>query len=743
MKHSFLCVFALLLGTQWALAQKQKPVDTVYSFGGHNNMVTASVKGKTCYLQFGGGKKKEVGSYLNKDSAQKHYAALLDSLIFNECKPLTDQEDINLHLFANTFAAKIVGMLFPSPNIIHPFVVVDSVRLDATHTLYLQKTNENRLVLSENTSPELSKVILTWDPSGKFISFDPSAFNGNPLLQRYLPACISLQKKNAKAQYPQFYLLYDGSVPQYELIASNGSSSGSHTKVMITPAIGDTLIEQGNPTILTIDGKKFNVQPVKDSMGTAPEKTGKARASPKGRLISHQQFTCSLAGPNNIASYLYTPAPTDSIVFSLKIPGRTVPDTVMPIDFSMAELSDWVKSVIPNGACENEQTENLLLNFARFTADRVSYYEKGYLSALQKALADTPQAKIATPPKSSADSTPTKKQAPTADPTDSLSQNILNNITFLNAFNFDFTGKLTTSYMGVFNIFAPDFLNRKGKKWWSFGFIAGIEKINYGTANINGNDSSQTMYTRQYVLANPVNYDFVSQQITPGSKFYYEYNKYTFQSQNTVWSIYFQPTFRTNFIEFKKKDPKAGLYIHGHVELLVNEWTSTISYRTLSMDSAYYGAGSPPASTINTYLPTQYTASTTILTENFGAGLTYYVAPFAKDTSSHFFIQGTVGVSLNSPNFGNLGTYVTRSSQTTVQLPNINGTFNQAITYPCTKAFYLVRSIFLQTLSNKTELILGTTIRGLFGPGSNAPQYAIYVGLNLDLSIITDLFSSK
>jgi hypothetical protein len=54
----------------------------------------------------------------------------------------------------------------------------------------------------------------------------------------------------------------------------------------------------------------------------------------------------------------------------------------------------------------------------------------------------------------------TKSKSDTAANTkgDSLAKySVLNNMTLLNAFNFNFSGKLTSSYLGLFNIFAPNF----------------------------------------------------------------------------------------------------------------------------------------------------------------------------------------------------------------------------------------------------------------------------------------------
>lgn len=323
---------------------------------------------------------------------------------------------------------------------------------------------------------------------------------------------------------------------------------------------------------------------------------------------------------------------------------------------------------------------------------------------------------------------------------------MLNNITILNAFNFDFNGPLTTSYLGLVNVFAPDFFSRRvGRKDGRFGFFAGLEKINYSTANINGNDSTQTQYAFQWVLANPTGYNYVTNQISPGSKIYYEYNKYSFSSKNTVISLYFDPTYRTGIIPFDPTDSKVGIYWHVHAEFMVNKWTNISSFGTLSRDSLNYGSpstsglASPPGSYVHPYLTSPINVDYTIISGNFGIGTTLYVAPFPKDSSTHVFFQATFGASVNSPNFGNLTTFVVNKGNGLISLPNIDGAPAAPITYPHLKAFWLIRSSLMQSLSNKTELILGATIRGVFP--SVAPQYAIYFGLNLDFSALTGLFS--
>ena len=76
------------------------------------------------------------------------------------------------------------------------------------------------------------------------------------------------------------------------------------------------------------------------------------------------------------------------------------------------------------------------------------------------------------------DKTITKEKAPS---TKNDSTAIWNNITFLNAANFDFSDNLTGTYLGKLNIYAPDIKDNL------FGFNAGIMRIKF-----NYKDSSNS-----------------------------------------------------------------------------------------------------------------------------------------------------------------------------------------------------------------------------------------------------------
>jgi len=297
-------------------------------------------------------------------------------------------------------------------------------------------------------------------------------------------------------------------------------------------------------------------------------------------------------------------------------------------------------------------------------------------------------------------------------------------ITFLNAVNFDFGNKLTPSYLGLLNIFAPNLHHTY------FGFNAGIEKINYSSSNINGNDSSSVRYFQQNFVVNPLQvfrsnrYDTVLN----GAKYVQEYNQYSFTTANTVWSIYFQPLYK--IVCWGRG--KEGLYVHAHLELLVNQWSRTSTIKNLYTnpdtavavapysrgDSSFYWVKNNPI--VSNY---------NFLTGNFGAGITYYtnLHTSRKDTSTHFWGQFTTGWSINAPNFDQLNNPEI--------IPTPSGTYSQnIINYQTAQAFYLAKMNFIESLSSSSQIIIGAVIRGLYK--SPNVQYALFAGLNLDLSTL-------
>jgi hypothetical protein len=300
------------------------------------------------------------------------------------------------------------------------------------------------------------------------------------------------------------------------------------------------------------------------------------------------------------------------------------------------------------------------------------------------------------------------------------------NINILTAANFDFTGKLSASYLGLFNVFAPNIANTK------FGFNFGIEKISYSATNINGNDSNQVEYFPQNFLLNPLAVNRQSNTINAGARYLQQYNQYTFTSSNRVWSFYLAPLWR--LIRLDQKDGRMGLFAHFHTELLINQWTRTASVRNLyqNPDTLTVAGNSTPAAGFYWVAKNPIVANYNFISGYFGAGLTLFTNLY--DGKSLFFCQGTLGYANHTPDFSRL-------TDPTLLL-NANGTYSgNDVVSPKTKAFYLLRTNFIQELSTKSQLVIGFLIRGNFADVNC--QYAAFVGLNLDLQAIAKLITGN
>ncbi|MBS1587051.1 MAG: hypothetical protein JSS82_16075 [Bacteroidetes bacterium] len=263
---------------------------------------------------------------------------------------------------------------------------------------------------------------------------------------------------------------------------------------------------------------------------------------------------------------------------------------------------------------------------------------------------------------------------------------------FLNAVNFDFTGKVDVSYVGHVNIFAP---SRDTAR--PFGFNVGMMKLNYGII-----DTLHEQVRYENVVRNPL------QNVDSGSAYLRQANKYKTITGSTVWSLYAQP----NFLLYGSRDPDSNfIYLHGHMELLVSKWTASTTITNLSTDTMIYHNDIPQDSFIHRS-ELQSSSSATKLDGYFGLGLTFALHPWPK---SLFFFQPTMGVTTDYPRVMN--NYVP-----VVIDPGKNHGW---------RGFYLIRAYFTQALNENTQIVLGTDIRGLL-PRYD-PQYAAYAGVNLSV----------
>jgi hypothetical protein len=298
--------------------------------------------------------------------------------------------------------------------------------------------------------------------------------------------------------------------------------------------------------------------------------------------------------------------------------------------------------------------------------------------------------------------------------------------TFLNAANFDFSGKLQTSYLGMLNLFSPKAFGQR------FGFIAGIEKINYANG-ILGNDTAQTEYfTQNYVRPQDwINNTGSRDSVRSGATYQHEFNQCVFKSSNTAWSFYTEPIWKIVPLDKYPSDHNLGIYLHLHGEMMLNVWSRTQTETNLTDTALVYTPNGGPNNVWgNQIIRVQSTApvvaNKTIFTGLFGIGPTFFVNPFhnlKKDSSSRFFFQTTIGVAIDAPNFSAL------TNQSYPLAPN--GTYEVATTYSKLKAFYLLKAHFIHNLSSNTQLIVGFLVRDLL-PSQN-PQYAAFIGLNVSV----------
>lgn len=309
--------------------------------------------------------------------------------------------------------------------------------------------------------------------------------------------------------------------------------------------------------------------------------------------------------------------------------------------------------------------------------------------------------------------------------------NLLNSITVLSAINFDFVNN-GASFLGLFNIYAPHAFGK------ICGVMTGIEKINYSAATINNNDSSRAYYILQNLVDR---FDFIPRSrnrpgpdsVRGGAQYHAQFKQYTYSNTDVVWSFYFDPMVRIGCFRYTSKDNKTGIFLNGHFEFLVNEWTRITNFQTLADHLDTAGPSNMPLSNAIYVSNSKVVSNFNFLSSYIGLGLTFYYRPFPGNARTHMFFQPAIGVAINSPAFDQL------YGSTAPPSPNGDLSFNGYNSTP--RAFYLIRSIFLSDISDQSQLIVGFSIRGLMP--TKYPQYAAYLGLNIGLSALTDLFSDK
>lgn len=287
---------------------------------------------------------------------------------------------------------------------------------------------------------------------------------------------------------------------------------------------------------------------------------------------------------------------------------------------------------------------------------------------------------------------PSTNQAQTPDPNTS--------VTYLNAANFDFTGLGKTNYLGHLNV------TNLPSAIYKFGWSAGMMKINYNP------DSTSKILSFRNITEDPL------KPITVGTKYYKQSSYLSTILTNSAFSMYMQPTFEI----WEDANRNSIILLHAHIELLNFTLNANTTYsNTQQEENTYTVKDSISHLSINRGNYKDTSATTMKRTQSngyFGIGPTFIL----KASNIQFNFEATYGKTDNFPNFQG---YLGRTSPT----------FNKWT------SFYLFRANFDIDMSDKTKLIVGTDIRGLLP--DYVPLYAVYIGINLDLSELKNLFSKQ
>lgn len=284
-------------------------------------------------------------------------------------------------------------------------------------------------------------------------------------------------------------------------------------------------------------------------------------------------------------------------------------------------------------------------------------------------------------------------------------------VLYFNGANFDPGEKTHTTYVGHLNLYAPSFFGIRSDLHW--GFNTGVLRLKY-----NGNDTLLQQTQIENVQIDPL------RPMTQGSKYLRQLNSYSGSIKRSTTSYYFQPLFRL-FPFAPNEAAKTQIYLHGHFELLLSKWSSTVNMTTLTQDTATYDTTSHAVFRSGLNNTTQ-TYNSTHEYGYFGGGLTFDFCPW--DNGS-FFFQPTAGITTDYPQYVNAAGFagpLLRPDHSSFK--KFNG-------------FYLVRAYYTQSLSSGATGVLGIDVRGILP--KYAPQFAAYIGVNLKLDALFQLLGSK
>lgn len=277
-------------------------------------------------------------------------------------------------------------------------------------------------------------------------------------------------------------------------------------------------------------------------------------------------------------------------------------------------------------------------------------------------------------------------------------------IMLLNAYNFDFGGtKLASNYVGHLNLFAPALDNKK--RW---GFNTGIMKISYGQKDTTGGEG---VIKKENILINPLD------TLYNGMKYLRQLNSHSTVKKNTIWSFYVQP-----FFELTRENKSQHVFLHLHMELVASKFTAVTSIKTIAQDTSVFDGNR--GLVFRSRVSDKSTYNINALSGYFGIGPTFDLQPWKK---ASFFFQPTIGVTSNKPS----------PSSIDIDSPSQSSATTRGQKARTWHSFYLVRAYYTQKVNDDATIVVGADIRGLLP--LYAPQYAAYIGLNLQLDSILKL----
>lgn len=281
-------------------------------------------------------------------------------------------------------------------------------------------------------------------------------------------------------------------------------------------------------------------------------------------------------------------------------------------------------------------------------------------------------------------------------------------LTYLNAYNFDFNNSGNSGYFGHLSAFFP--LIKDNDVYY---INAGLLKANY--TSLQSMDNSTERIDK--VLVNPLN------DVAVGVEYLKQYNVYKSNLKISSYSVYIQPMYR--IIPTIK-----NLFVHLHVEFLIYDAEYITNVTTIRSENKNVLADE----LADVFLPRLETAHSD--KNNYygiytGAGITgnFKVSP-NPDYGLDFMFQATTGWNNLQPGNGSnmLGS---------INVDNNNADLigNMGSQH---KGFYWVNAYFNNTFSG-LNLQIGTQIRGNF---DNPALYVFYVGISSDLKKVASLFKA-